>query len=52
MSLVRKVRRIGGSLVATIPSHIANFYGIDEGSEVEFKSGDKGEIIFKKVIDR
>lgn len=47
MSLVRKVRRVGSSLVITIPSHIANFYKIDEGTNMEFTSGN-GNIILKK----
>ena len=50
MSLVRKVRRVGSSLVVTIPSHIAYFYEIKEGTCVEFVSGGNGKIMLKKVI--
>lgn len=51
MSLVRKVRRVGSSLIVTIPSHIATFYEINEGTYVEFVSGDDGKILLKKVIE-
>lgn len=50
MGLVRKVRRVGSSLSIVIPSHIATFYDINEGTQVEFLSGG-GKKIILKVID-
>ena len=51
MSLVRKVRRVGSSLVVTIPMQLAGFYKIKEGTKVEFASGGDGKLLLKKVIE-
>lgn len=50
MSLVRKVRKVGSSLVVTIPSQVANFYNIVEGTKLEVSRSD-GNLILKKVIE-
>jgi len=51
MSLVRKVRRVGSSLVVTIPSQIADFYHISAGTKLEVSPMGDGKIMLKKVID-
>jgi len=51
MSLVRKVRRVGSSLVITIPSHVAEAYGIDEGTMMDIRLGPNGDIVLKKRGD-
>lgn len=51
MSLVRKVRRVGSSLVVTIPSQVANFYQISAGTKLEVSPTGDGKILLKKVIE-
>jgi len=51
MSLCRKVRRVGSSLVITIPSQIAEFYEIAEGMEMEIIV-EKGKIILQKRMEK
>jgi AbrB family looped-hinge helix DNA binding protein len=46
--LTRKVRKVGTSLVVTIPSQIAEAYGYDEGEELEIKVINEG-ILLKKI---
>ena len=49
MSLVRKVRKVGSSLIVTIPKQIADFYNIQENDKVEF-SQVSGKIMFEKRL--
>jgi len=48
--LVRKARRVGSSLIITIPSHIAEAYGITTGTKIEIVPTD-GRLILKKIRD-
>jgi len=48
MALKRKVRKIGSSLVITIPSHLAVAYDITDGTVMHFMLGDDGNLILKK----
>lgn len=48
MSLTRKVRKVGSSLVVTIPSHIAEAYNINEGTILEYQIGNNNHLILKK----
>ena len=51
--LTRKVRKVGSSLVVTIPSQLAEVYGIDEGTEVEIALIQPGKMMiqWKKPIN-
>jgi antitoxin component of MazEF toxin-antitoxin module len=42
--LERKVRKVGSSLVITIPSHLAEAYGISEGMMLSIKPIGMGKI--------
>lgn len=46
--LVRKIRRIGSSLVVTIPSQLASFYDMKENDWVVFEKTVDDSITFKK----
>ena len=48
-SLYRKVRRVGSSLVITIPSHIADANDIMDGTIMEIRMRE-GNITLKKAI--
>lgn len=48
MSLTRKVRKVGSSLIITIPSHLADAYGIKEGSHLHITASKDGKIILEK----
>jgi len=48
-SLYRKVRRVGNSLVITIPSHIADANDIADGAVMEIRMRG-GNIVLKKVV--
>lgn len=47
--LVRKVRRVGCSLVVTIPMHLAEGFGIAEGDDIEFSANQNGLTMKKKA---
>jgi len=47
MPVVRKIRKIGDSLVVTIPSELARFYELKANDLLEF-SHDHGKIFFQK----
>jgi len=51
MSLVRKVRKVGSSLVITLPAHLTDFHGINEGTFMEIINAGDGKILLKKVIE-
>jgi antitoxin component of MazEF toxin-antitoxin module len=42
--LTRKVRKVGSSLVITIPSQIAEVYGIDEGMDISITPQGPGRL--------
>lgn len=45
--LERKVRKVGSSLVVTIPSHLAEAYGISEGMMLSIKPVSMGKIMLE-----
>ena len=45
----RKLRMISGSLVVTIPSQIANLYGMEAGDIVTIEQGGPGELRLRKA---
>lgn len=45
--LERKVRKVGSSLVVTIPSHLAEAYGISEGMMLSIRPVDMGKIMLE-----
>ena len=45
----RKLRMISGSLVVTIPSQIAELYGMEAGDIVTIEQGGPGELRLKKA---
>jgi antitoxin component of MazEF toxin-antitoxin module len=47
--LERKVRRVGSSLVITLPSHLAEAYGITEGMMLSIRPIAMGKITLEKV---
>jgi antitoxin component of MazEF toxin-antitoxin module len=49
MGKISKVRKSGHSLILTVPAHIAQLYGIKEGSEVEFEMFSKDVMMLKVV---
>lgn len=49
MPLSRKVRKVGSSLVVTIPSHLAIAYGIKKGTVINFMLGNDGNLVLKKI---
>lgn len=48
MTLSRKVRRVGSSLIITIPSQLAEIYEIFEGNEINIIPVEKGKFILQK----
>ena len=48
MTLTRKTRASGSSLVVTIPSQLAAAYGINTGDTIEITPLKNGEIRIKK----
>jgi len=49
MALIRKVRKVGSSLVITIPSQIAELYEIYDGTELRVKPVERGKLILEKT---
>ena len=48
MSLTRKVRRVGSSLMVTFPSHIAQAFDIEEGDMLEYTIIDNTKFMVEK----
>ena len=49
LDMERKLRMISGSLVVTIPSQIAELYGMVAGDIVTIDQGGPGELRFRKL---
>ena len=49
MTLTRKTRASGSSIVVTIPSQLVEAYNINTGDEVEIIPLENGEIKIKKI---
>jgi antitoxin component of MazEF toxin-antitoxin module len=47
--LTRKARKVGSSLVVTIPSQMAEFYDIVDGTMLEIIFTKQGEFTVKKI---
>jgi len=47
--LIRKARKVGSSLVVTIPSQMAEFFDIVDGTPLEITFMRKGEFTVKVV---
>ena len=52
MTLTRKTRASGSSIVITIPSQLVEAYGINTGDSVEIIPLKNGEIRIKKISDK
>jgi len=52
MSLTRKTRASGSSIIVTIPSQLVEAYGINTGDTVEITPLRNGEISIKKVDNK
>ena len=48
MALSRKVRKVGSSLVITIPSQLAEVYDIFEGNELDIFPVERGKLTLQK----
>ena len=48
LDMERKLRMISGSLVVTIPSQIAELYGMAAGDILKIEQGGPGELRLKK----
>jgi len=46
---VRQVRRVGGSLVVSLPSAVLAMYKIEENDNIEFNMVDMKQFSIKKV---
>jgi len=51
MALERKLRTIGGSLMVSLPSDVANIFGFKDGDMVEFEIDSTTESIIVKKIE-
>ena len=49
MSLTRKTRASGSSIIVTIPSQLVEAYGINTGDTVQITPLRNGEISIKKI---
>ena len=49
MTLTRKTRASGSSVVVTIPSQLVEAYGINSGDTIEITPLKNGEISIKKI---